>query len=215
MDNMKPRLAVKNIKTFNGHDGVGLDATLYFDGKKVCHVFDDARGGEVEYHWVGATRAEADAIEAEVQAYVATLPTKFIACNLSADHLKPAGFHARPELACPKCGKNTVAACAGFKEPDRMLWEGELFCTACNEVLEFVGNTLDTFINLAVEIAEVEKTFKRKCKTGTLIRRAGFGDNQYVELTQGGKKVVFTPELKTTIMKAYPDCIEIINERFA
>ena len=214
MDNMKPRLIVKNIKTFNGHDGVGLDATLYFDGKKVCSVFDDARGGEVEYRWTDGPDWNSE-IAKQVREYVSTQPTKFIACNMTADHLKGTGSHARPDLNCPKCGKNTVTECEGFKEPDRMLWAGELFCTDCNEVLEFVGNTLDSFINLAVEIAEVEKTFKRKCKTGTLIRRAGFEESEYIELKQGGKKVVYTPEFKTVIMKAYPDCIEIINERFA
>jgi len=40
--------SVKNIKSFNGREGVGYSATLYLDGKKFAEIFDDANGGEVE-----------------------------------------------------------------------------------------------------------------------------------------------------------------------
>jgi hypothetical protein len=39
---------VKNIKSFNGHEGIGYSATLYLDGKKFAEVLDDANGGEVD-----------------------------------------------------------------------------------------------------------------------------------------------------------------------
>lgn len=41
-------LSLKNIKMFNGHDGVGLSCDLYINNKKVAYCFDDARGGEME-----------------------------------------------------------------------------------------------------------------------------------------------------------------------
>jgi hypothetical protein len=41
---------VKNIKSFNGHEGIGYSATLYLDGKKFAEILDDANGGDVEVH---------------------------------------------------------------------------------------------------------------------------------------------------------------------
>jgi len=44
------KLSLKNIKTFDGHDGmVGFNADLYIDGKKSLHVFDDSYGGSIQY----------------------------------------------------------------------------------------------------------------------------------------------------------------------
>lgn len=54
----KPNITLKKVKMFKGHDGVGLDCDLYVDGVKVCHVFDDARGGEVDFEPYGNTPAE-------------------------------------------------------------------------------------------------------------------------------------------------------------
>ena len=42
--------SVKNIKSFNGREGVGYSATLYLDGKKFAEILDDANGGEVDVH---------------------------------------------------------------------------------------------------------------------------------------------------------------------
>ena len=45
------RLTLKNIQTFEGRQGVGCSATIYFDNKK-CGVFlDEARGGEYIIDW--------------------------------------------------------------------------------------------------------------------------------------------------------------------
>lgn len=43
---------VKGFKTFRGHDGDGFNANLYYQGKKVCEVDDDAWGGGYSYHWL-------------------------------------------------------------------------------------------------------------------------------------------------------------------
>lgn len=53
-----PKIELKKVKMFNGHDGVGLDCDLYVDGKKVAHVFDSARGGGNEYQEYGNTLDE-------------------------------------------------------------------------------------------------------------------------------------------------------------
>jgi len=44
----KNKLSLKNVKMFNGHDGIGLSCDLYINNKKVAYCFDDARGGEME-----------------------------------------------------------------------------------------------------------------------------------------------------------------------
>lgn len=44
------KLSLKNIKTFDGHDGaIGFNADLYIDNKKTLHVFDGSYGGSLEY----------------------------------------------------------------------------------------------------------------------------------------------------------------------
>lgn len=55
------------IKTFNGREGQGLNATICKDGKPVCYVLDDASGGEVEFDYrnPGQTRASFEATTRE------------------------------------------------------------------------------------------------------------------------------------------------------
>ena len=42
---------ITKIKTFNGREGQGLNATICKDGKAICFVMDDASGGEVDYDY--------------------------------------------------------------------------------------------------------------------------------------------------------------------
>jgi len=44
---------VKNVKSFQGHDGYGFNCNLYRDGKKVAHCFDEAHGGMIDINWEG------------------------------------------------------------------------------------------------------------------------------------------------------------------
>lgn len=39
--------AVKNVKSFMGHEGYGFNCNLYRDGKKIGFCIDDAGGGEM------------------------------------------------------------------------------------------------------------------------------------------------------------------------
>jgi len=43
---------VKGVKTFRGHDGIGVNANLYHGKKKIAEVHDGAYGGALEVHWV-------------------------------------------------------------------------------------------------------------------------------------------------------------------
>lgn len=42
---------VKNVKTFQGMEGTGFNASLYRNGKKVALVIDDAHGGDFQFQW--------------------------------------------------------------------------------------------------------------------------------------------------------------------
>lgn len=45
-----PRLELSGVKTFQGMEGQGLNADLWFDGKKVAFVLDEGCGGEMRIH---------------------------------------------------------------------------------------------------------------------------------------------------------------------
>lgn len=42
---IKPVITLKKVKTFIGHDGIGLSADVYVDGIKTFYIFDGATGG--------------------------------------------------------------------------------------------------------------------------------------------------------------------------
>ena len=43
---------IKGLRTFQGLEGQGFNASLYCKGKKVAFVIDSANGGDYEYQWV-------------------------------------------------------------------------------------------------------------------------------------------------------------------
>lgn len=45
VDRMKKKYSVKNLKTFRGMEGQGVNSTLYENGKKLCNVDDEGNGG--------------------------------------------------------------------------------------------------------------------------------------------------------------------------
>lgn len=59
---------VKNVKTFQGMEGMGFSCSLYKATKKIATVTDSAWGGEYEYYWDDPTQ------EAILTAYLQTLP---------------------------------------------------------------------------------------------------------------------------------------------
>ena len=45
------KLTLKNVKTFNGRQGIGCSADIYFDGKQCGTFLDEANGGEYFIDW--------------------------------------------------------------------------------------------------------------------------------------------------------------------
>ena len=48
-----PRLAVANMKSHRGMEGMTLDVDIYLDGKKVGYGIDDGNGGGMYFNWEG------------------------------------------------------------------------------------------------------------------------------------------------------------------
>jgi len=42
---MKKSMEIKNVKTWNGHDGIGLNCIVYLNGKRAFEYLDNANGG--------------------------------------------------------------------------------------------------------------------------------------------------------------------------
>jgi len=46
---LKEKYSVKNLKTFRGMEGTGVNSSLYENNKKVCDVDDDGNGGCLDF----------------------------------------------------------------------------------------------------------------------------------------------------------------------
>lgn len=74
-----PVITVKKVSSFNGHDGIGVNADIYIDGVYVGHFFDSAHGGEPEFNTAydggdATVRDKANAKLKELEEYAASLP---------------------------------------------------------------------------------------------------------------------------------------------
>jgi len=78
----KPKIQLKNVQTFEGHDGIGLNADVWIDGVKCMHVHDGAYGGCMEYQNFCYNNPKAEQIKVLIKKfedYIKTLPpTDFI-----------------------------------------------------------------------------------------------------------------------------------------
>lgn len=73
------KLELKNIKTFRGREGYGLNADLLVNGQKVCFVRDAGDGGEFSYDIYGTTDEERKTNRATLQlveGYAKSLPKR-------------------------------------------------------------------------------------------------------------------------------------------
>jgi hypothetical protein len=59
---------VKNVKEFEGNEGIGFNCSLYKDGVKIAHVRDDAFGGQYDFDFNDQSE------EVELDAFCAKLP---------------------------------------------------------------------------------------------------------------------------------------------
>lgn len=74
-----PVITVKKLSTFQGHDGIGVNADIFIDGVYVGHFYDEARGGEPDFDFAyndsdPSVRARAQAKFANLEAYAKDQP---------------------------------------------------------------------------------------------------------------------------------------------
>ena len=78
-ENQTPKLELKNIKTFRGGEGYGLNADLVVNGKKICFVRDAGNGGCFDFDIYGKTDKDIKgnrAVLSMVTAYAESLPKR-------------------------------------------------------------------------------------------------------------------------------------------
>lgn len=80
-----PTYALRGIKTFKGMEGIGLNATLYRDGKRVCEIIDEANGGEWHWNWFDFSRGES-AEDAIFQGFIEAERAKIPADAVDKDY---------------------------------------------------------------------------------------------------------------------------------
>lgn len=74
----KPKVELKNVKTFRGMEGFGLNADIYINGVKCLLVIDEGCGGEFLYY-ENIEHKNPELVKANIELldnYIATLPAK-------------------------------------------------------------------------------------------------------------------------------------------
>ena len=72
-----PKIELKNVKFFQGHDGTGLNADIWVNGINCMHVFDGAYGGCYDYTNNIYNNPKAEQVKANIKLlneYVDSLP---------------------------------------------------------------------------------------------------------------------------------------------
>jgi hypothetical protein len=75
----EPKITFKNVKTFRGMEGIGLNADIYINGVKCIFVIDEANGGEYNYENYEYNNPKAEQVRANIKLmdnYIASLPAK-------------------------------------------------------------------------------------------------------------------------------------------
>ena len=87
--------STKKVKTFRGHDGHGVNADIYCNGKKIAEVNDDGWGGGLFINYMveheGKQRPVGRKEPEEVTNFLATLPTYTNKEWYESISLKPSG----------------------------------------------------------------------------------------------------------------------------
>jgi len=66
--------SVKNVKTFKGHDGIGMNCDLYRGKTKIADCHDGAYGGEIEIRFFGENRRKEEDLLQEICASLPLVP---------------------------------------------------------------------------------------------------------------------------------------------
>lgn len=86
-----PTIELKNVKTFRGREGHGLNADLVVNGIKICFVRDAGNGGCMDFDIIGDTDEERKvnrAILNMVETYATNLPEKTYPASLGGGNYK-------------------------------------------------------------------------------------------------------------------------------
>jgi hypothetical protein len=78
-------LELKAVHYFNGHDGYGVSANLYMDGKKIGEMLDDGWGGGIQIH-IASVEKQKEFSE-RVQSYFAEQPDEFETDDIFLNYL--------------------------------------------------------------------------------------------------------------------------------
>jgi len=68
---------VKKLKTFNGHEGMGANADIYWKNRKIVTFIDEGNGGEPYVYWMYSGNDATDATEKvkeTIRDFIASLP---------------------------------------------------------------------------------------------------------------------------------------------
>lgn len=69
-----PGFSIKGFKSFRGNEGLGFNATLLKDGRKICFVYDEASGGPL--HWEDLSDADEKMLNELVEVKRKEIPDK-------------------------------------------------------------------------------------------------------------------------------------------
>ena len=131
-------IELKGIKTFQGMEGVGFNANIYLDGKKVGFVMDSAYGGDYNYEY--DTPEAKNEIDKRIKEYYTENPI--------IDEIK-LYYMERSEV--------------------QVLFDKGGIDAFPKESSENMFMMQDIFFDALVNLAENEKTYKRKVKAGYTI----------------------------------------------
>lgn len=174
--------SISKIKTFNGREGQGLNATILKDGKPICYVLDDASGGEVDYDYrnpkqtaasfQATTKEMAAQEERELGDYCLSLLTDEERAQAYAD------VHQRNEAYAKHNNDYRVDVESTVRQ-----------------------DAVETWVNNFVDALQEKKQLDRLAKKKTLFRKPGekYQDGEWCTL-----KVPYSPEVKAFLDKKYP-----------
>ena len=65
---------VKKLKTFNGHEGMGANADIYWKKRKIVTFIDEGNGGEPYVYWTADWDGDIGGDPQEIRDFIASLP---------------------------------------------------------------------------------------------------------------------------------------------
>lgn len=140
---------ITKIKTFNGREGQGLNATICANGKPICFVMDDASGGEVRYDYRNSKQNR--------ESFLATT------LAMAAQAEKEIGEYCLSLLTDAERARSQKE-CAEMKAS---------YAPQLNIEMKMRGDAVENWVNNTIDALQTKKRFDRISKTKTLFRLKG------------------------------------------